>query len=125
ATRFIATKECDASQAYKQMMVDAHKEDIAIVKSPVGFPGRALKTKLIKRIESGRIVPEFCLNCLTPCRAADTPYCITQALISAVEGNAESGLFFCGAGVWKIRDITTVKAIMDECVGEAEKIMEG
>ena len=42
ATRFVATEECDASDAYKQAYVNASDEDVIIIKSPVGMPGRAI-----------------------------------------------------------------------------------
>lgn len=119
ATRFIATEECDAALAYKQAMVDAKEEDVRIIKSPVGMPGRALETPLIRRVaEQGRIAPSRCLQCLRTCDPAVTPYCITQALIDAALGDWENGLFFCGANVGRIDRITTVRELMDELVDE-------
>lgn len=119
ATRFIATEECDAAPAYKQAMVDAKEEDVRIIKSPVGMPGRALETPLIRRVaEQGRIAPSRCLQCLRTCDPAVTPYCITQALIDAALGDWENGLFFCGANVGRIDRITTVRELMDELVDE-------
>lgn len=76
----IATEECDAAPAYKQAMVDAKEEDVRIIKSPVGMPGRALFSPLIRKVaELGRIAPSRCLQCLRTCNPADTPYCITRA----------------------------------------------
>ncbi|OUP03409.1 nitronate monooxygenase [Anaerofilum sp. An201] len=119
ATRFIATEECDAAPAYKQRMVEAKAEDVRIVKSPVGMPGRALYSPLIRRLETeGRIPPTRCANCLVPCDPAATPYCITRALIEAVKGNWEEGLFFCGANVGRIQGITTVKTLMQQLTTE-------
>ena len=43
ATRFVTTEECDADIAYKEAYINAKEEDIVIVKSPVGMPGRAIK----------------------------------------------------------------------------------
>lgn len=119
ATRFIATEECDAAPAYKQAMVDAKEEDVRIIKSPVGMPGRALFSPLIRKVaELGRIAPSRCLQCLRTCNPADTPYCITQALIDAAKGDWENGIFFCGANVGRIDRITTVRELMDELVTE-------
>ena len=89
------------------------------IKSPVGMPGRALFSPLIRKVaELGRIAPSRCLQCLRTCNPADTPYCITQALIDAAKGDWENGLFFCGANVGRIDRITTVRELMDELVTE-------
>lgn len=119
-TRFIATEECDASQTYKEMMVQATEEDIVIVQSPVGMPGRALNTKLILNLNQGiRLLPERCNDCLKACpHGANAPYCISRALISAVTGNVEEGLFFCGENVARIDKITTVKELIEEIMQE-------
>ena len=127
ATRFIATEECDASDTYKQMMVNAKEEDITLVKSPVGLPGRALRTPMIKRLEEGiKLSPERCNLCLKACpHGSETPYCISRALIEAVKGNVEDGLFFCGANVGRINKIVTVKALMQELMQDYETEMKG
>lgn len=120
ATRFIATEECDASEAYKQRMVEAESKDITIVKSPVGMPGRALNSPLIQRLNKGeKFRPERCNLCLKACPHGDlTPYCISRALIEAVKGNWEDGLFFCGANVGRVDRIVTVKELMNEIMEE-------
>lgn len=119
ATRFITTQECDASPAFKQALLDASPEDIAIVQSPVGMPGRALRSPLIQRVQAG-VQPRIdrCIRCLKPCDPAKSPYCITQALVSAVRGDWENGLFFCGANAGHKREITTVKAEIDQIMKE-------
>ena len=117
ATRFIATEECDAAPGYKQAMVDAAEEDVRIVRSPVGMPGRALRSPLIERVAAaGRLAPRRCLRCIRTCDPATTPYCITDALIAAAKGDWENGLFFCGANVGRVKGITTVAALMQELV---------
>lgn len=119
ATRFIATEECDASEEYKQAMIRAKAEDVRIVQSPVGMPGRALASPLLERLaKAGRIAPAHCAKCLVPCQPAQTPYCITHALIEAVKGNWEEGLFFCGSNVGKIQQMTTVPELMQRLAQE-------
>lgn len=122
-TRFIATEECDAHPNFKQMMVDAKAEDLRIVASPVGMPARALYTPLLKRLESGEKFRALkCNNCLTACKKGDNiPYCISRALIEAVQGNVEDGLFFCGENVHRIERIVTVEALMKEILEEAQR----
>ncbi|MFT4146325.1 MAG: nitronate monooxygenase family protein [Mobilitalea sp.] len=116
ATRFVVTEECDASQEYKNAYLAAKEEDVKIVISPVGMPGRALRNPFLSTVDKGRVAVKKCYNCLEHCNPKDTPYCITKALINAVEGNIEEGLIFCGAKVHKLKHMTTVKAIFDELV---------
>lgn len=118
ATRFITTYECDASMAYKQVFMNAGKDEIQIVISPVGMPGRALRTPLMERLEKEkRITPQKCALCLHACDVKTTPYCITNALIEAVKGNYEEGLFFCGSNAWKMKEMVTVKELIQELMG--------
>lgn len=119
ATRFITTRECDADMAYKQALLDAEKDDAVIVKSPVGMPGRALRSPLIRRVEEGlQPKPDRCIRCLTPCDPAKAPYCISKALLAAVRGDWENGLFFCGANVGEKKALTTVQQEMDQIMNE-------
>ena len=114
STRFVVTEECDASEAYKQAYIDAKKEDITIVISPVGMPGRAIMNTFLRKVKQENIPVTKCFNCLEHCNPKETPYCITKALIDAVKGNVEDGLIFCGDNVDRLNEMTTVKAIMTE-----------
>lgn len=117
ATRFVVTEECDASQEYKNAYLNAKEEDIKIVISPVGMPGRAIMNPFLKSVdETGRIAVKKCFNCLEHCNPKDTPYCITKALINAVEGKVNEGLIFCGDNVHRLKEMTTVKALLEELV---------
>lgn len=99
ATRFVATNECDASLAFKEAYIQAREEDIVLVKSPVGMPGRALNNSFIKKISASQIPISHCYNCIRTCDRKTIPYCITQALINAVQGNLNHALIFCGSNV--------------------------
>ncbi len=117
-TRFVATEECDASLAYKQAYIRAAEEDVVIIKSPVGMPGRAIRNAWLQRLQQQERVPvKKCFRCIKKCNPEEIPYCITQALIHAVTGNLEQGLIFCGANVGRIRELTTVPALMHELMG--------
>lgn len=116
ASRFVATKECDASPAYKQVYINAKEEDIQIVQSPVGMPGRALRNSFVRQTEQAKQTITKCYNCLQKCDPRKVPYCITKALIDAVNGDVENGLIFCGANVGRITEITTVHDLMHELV---------
>ncbi|MGN0318076.1 MAG: NAD(P)H-dependent flavin oxidoreductase [Lachnospira sp.] len=120
ATRFIATDECDAAYAFKQAIVNAKKEDIIIIKSPVGMPARAINSPLLKRLAKGEKFRALkCNNCLTACKKNDEiPYCISRALIEAVKGNWEDGLFFTGSNGARVDRIMSVKELMNEIMSE-------
>jgi len=113
-TRFVTTEECDVHPNFKQAYLDAKQEDIVVIKSPVGMPGRAIRTPFIDRMESGRIPPEKCNRCLVPCKAEEAPYCITQALINAAKGDIEHGLVFAGSNAWREDKIRKVEDIFRE-----------
>ena len=122
ATRFIATEECDASEGFKDVILSAKEEDVTILKSPVGMPGRGLKTPLIQKVKDGlRFGPERCIRCIHTCEPKTTLYCINNALIQAFYGNKEEGLFFCGGNVGRVNSMTTVKALMEELTSEWRK----
>lgn len=122
ATRFIATEECDASEGFKDVILSAKEEEVTILKSPVGMPGRGLKTPLIQKVKDGlRFGPERCIRCIHTCEPKTTLYCINNALIQAFYGNKEEGLFFCGGNVGRVNSMTTVKALMEELTSEWRK----
>lgn len=114
ATRFVTTFECDAPDAYKQAYLDAKKEDIVLVKSPVGMPGRAIRNSFIKRAEQGRIEHGACHSCISTCKPAETPYCITEALVNAAEGRVDEALLFCGTNAYRAKELVHVQDIMQE-----------
>ena len=114
ATRFVTTKECDASDAYKQTYIDAKEEDIILVKSPVGMPGRAIRNPFMERAAKTKIPHGKCHACVSTCKPGETPYCITEALINAVKGNVNDALLFCGTNAHRATRLETVKEIMDE-----------
>lgn len=115
ATRFVTTEECDADIRYKEAYVNASKEDIQIVKSPVGMPGRAIMNAFMKRVMGGEKIPHSpCHRCLAKCSPAEIPYCITDGLINAAKGNIENALLFCGAQAWRAEKIDTVREAVQE-----------
>lgn len=120
ATRFIATYECDADLAFKQKFIKSKKEDLELVASPAGLPGRALMTSFMKQVKQNRIKPKHCISCMKPCTPPSTPYCISDALIHAVNGDVENGLVFAGANAWRIHDIISVHELMQELMGKED-----
>lgn len=119
ASRFVTTEECDADIRYKEAYLGAGKEDIVIVKSPVGMPGRAIRNAFMERVLSGERIPHSsCHGCLHKCSPDEIPYCITDALIHAARGEVEDALLFCGANAYKADRIETVKEVIDSLLPE-------
>lgn len=117
-SKFVPTYECDAHDNFKNMYINANKEDILIVKSPVGLPGRAIKNKFTEKVALEKQKIAKCYNCLIPCNPKETPYCISTALINAVKGNIDEALLFCGADAYKVNKLMSVKEVMDELTCE-------
>ena len=116
-TRFVATHECDASDRFKQAYLDAKREDVKIIQSPVGMPGRALKGEFLDKIASGKKIPRKCVyKCIATCHYPETPYCISMSLVNAKRGNLDAGFVFCGENVWRVNKIVSVQELMDELV---------
>jgi nitronate monooxygenase len=127
-TRFVSTFECDASDEFKQTYINSTEEDVVIIKSPVGMPGRAIKNKFTEAVEEGKKQPFKCpYHCIKTCDYKTTPYCIAFALTNAYKGNLEHGFAFAGENVYKVKEIVSVKELMNTLVKEyldAAKISE-
>lgn len=120
ATRFVTTFECPVADEFKQLYLAAGEEDIVIIKSPVGMPGRAIITRLINRVMHGDRVPIKCsYRCIKTCDPRTAPYCIARALFKAVIGDLDNAVVFAGSNVSRVEKMVSVKELMDDIVGEA------
>lgn len=120
-TRFIGTVECDASDVFKQTIIDATADDIKLFKSPVGYPARGVKTNLHRMIEAGTAPKVVCIsNCVAPCHRGEEAravgYCIADRLSDAYDGDIEKGLFFTGSNGFKLKEIISVKALFEKLI---------
>ncbi|MCJ7750292.1 MAG: nitronate monooxygenase family protein [Armatimonadetes bacterium] len=121
-TRFAATVESDASDEFKQSYVKSSKEDIAIIDSPVGLPGRAIRNRFTEDVALGLKKPFVCpYKCLTACDPETAPYCIASALVSAMRGDLENGFAFAGANAWRVDSVITVNELITSLVDEFEQ----
>lgn len=119
ATRFVTTYECDASIKFKQTYIDSSKEDIVIIKSPVGMPGRAIKNKFIDDANKGEKKPFKCpYHCIITCDYKNSPYCIALALLNARKGNLEHGFAFAGENAYRAKGIISVKELIESLIKE-------
>lgn len=125
ATRFVATLECSVADEFKELYIIAGKDDVVIIDSPVGMPGRAIMTKLIDRVLQGERMPFKCnYLCLKTCDPKTAPYCIARALFNAVSGDLDNAVVFAGSNVSKVERIVSVKELMDNIISEAIEELE-
>ena len=125
-TRFVTTEECDASDKFKQTYIDSSEEDIEIITSPVGMPGRAIRSKFLDDVSEGRKKPIHCTyNCVKTCDVKTAPYCIINALINAQKGNFVNGFAFAGANAYKVDRMYSVKELVDLLVKEYDDFCSG
>ena len=118
-TRFVATCECDVSKEFKEAYLNCKKEDIVIIDSPVGLPGRAIRDKFLDRISSGVKETFKCTwKCLKSCDFKNVPYCIAIALTNAKNGDLENGFAFAGANAYRVDKIISVKELIETLVEE-------
>ncbi len=112
-TRFVATFECDAAFAFKKAYLDAKEEDLMIINSPVGLPGRALHNKFLDDVENGDKKPFKCpYQCIKTCDINKSPYCIALALAGARKGKFKNGFAFAGSNAYKVNEIISVKDLI-------------
>jgi len=123
-TRFVVTEECDADDAFKQAYLECTREDIGLIMSPAGLPGRAIRKNIEQVRQRDVDLNVFCpSNCLKKCtyKASRERFCIVHALDRAQRGDTETGLIFCGSNAWKADRISTVKEVFEELFPEAER----
>jgi nitronate monooxygenase len=119
ATRFIGTYECDANESLKNVLINADEDDIQLLKSPVGLPARGVMTNLQKTIKEGTAPKVACIsNCVAPCNRGEEAkavgYCIADRLSAAYMGDTETGLFFTGTNGYKVKELLSVKELMEK-----------
>ena len=116
-TRFVTTHECDASIEYKESYLAADQEDIVIIDSPVGLPGRVVKNKFVEQIMAGETKPFKCpWKCLSACNFKEAPYCIAKALYNSATGNMDEGFAFAGSNAYLATEINHVSDVVADLV---------
>lgn len=119
ATRFVCTDECDAHDNFKQAYLKAAAEDITIIKSPVGLPGRVINSSFVEKVKQGQTVPFKCnYKCLKTCEAKKAPYCIAKVLANAAQGKLEESFVFAGSNAYRCKKIVSVKSLVENLAEE-------
>lgn len=121
ATRFVCTKECDVNIRFKQAYLEATSEDITLIKSPVGLPGRVIRNAFVENINKGHTIPFKCkYQCLKTCNPLTAPYCIAEVLARASEGKMDQAFAFAGSNAWRCNEIVSVKQLIQTIIQEYE-----
>jgi NAD(P)H-dependent flavin oxidoreductase YrpB (nitropropane dioxygenase family) len=115
ATRFVCTDECDAHDNFKQAYLNARAEDITIIKSPVGMPGRVINNSFVEKIKQGKTMPFTCnYRCLRTCEPKKAPYCIAKVLANAANGKLDESFAFAGSNAYLCKEIISVKSLVEK-----------
>jgi nitronate monooxygenase len=121
-TRFVTTHECDADAKFKHAYLQSHEEDLVIIDSPVGLPGRSLRNSFLEDVSEGKKRPFKCpYHCLITCKQKDSPYCIAAALINAVRGRLEKGFAFAGQNAFRTDKLVSVKNLINTLLEELQQ----
>jgi nitronate monooxygenase len=124
ATRFVCTTECDVDDDFKQAYIKSKKEDIVIINSPVGLPGRVIRNEFTKRVNLGETIPFKCpYHCLRSCNPRTAPYCIAKVLVDASKGKLLSSFAFAGSNAYRCTEIVPVKTLVDQLKEEMLKAL--
>jgi NAD(P)H-dependent flavin oxidoreductase YrpB (nitropropane dioxygenase family) len=119
ATRFVCTNECDAHDNFKQAYLNARAEDLTIIKSPVGLPGRVINNSFVEKIKNGKTMPFECnYQCLRTCEPKKVPYCIAKVLANAAQGKLGESFVFAGSNVYRCNEIVPVKTLVEKLTKE-------
>lgn len=115
-TRFVVTHECPAAMEFKQAYLDAREDDILVIHSPVGMPGRVIRNGFLAKVANHQVNMRCPYKCISFCDIKHAGFCIAQALFNAKEGKLEDGLIFAGANVHRVNRIISVRELMAELV---------
>lgn len=125
-TRFVTTRECDASPEFKQSYINAVEQDIEIIQSPVGMPGRAVHNSFLEKVKQGLKQPKSCpFDCIKTCEVSRSPYCIMLALYNAFRGRMEQGYAFAGSNAWRTDKIVSVSELITSLKEEYQEKKRG
>lgn len=112
---FVPTDECDASVEFKKVYINSQKEDVKIIQSPVGMPGRAFDGEFIRSVAEGKEKPSSCpFHCIKTCDYTQSPYCIIKALYNAARGNMKKGYAFAGGNAYLSEKIQSVREVIEK-----------
>lgn len=115
-TGFLFTEEANLDKKVKSKLLklkNMGKIECSILNSPVGLLARGLNTTFVNKVKQERVMSNHCIDCIKTCKKSQTQYCINDALINAIKGDMENGLFFCGTDIDNFHEVISVDKYMD------------
>jgi NAD(P)H-dependent flavin oxidoreductase YrpB (nitropropane dioxygenase family) len=121
STRFVCTDECDVDIRFKHTYLNSRPEDITLIESPVGLPGKVINNSFVEKINKGHTKQFKCkYKCLKTCDLSTAKYCIAEVLVRASEGKMEEAFAFAGSNAWRCNEIVPVKQLIQNIMQEYE-----
>lgn len=120
-TGFLFTNESGMEKNAKIKLLEMSQKKLInneIIQSPVGLFARSLNTKFVEKVKSERVSSSKCINCISTCNPSNTPYCINEALIRAVKGDLNEGLYFSGTDIENIDKVVSVEEYISNLIGD-------
>lgn len=124
-TRFVTTHECDADIEFKNSYINSTPEDMKLVNSPVGLPGRVVNGPFVEKVFKGETSPFSCpWKCLHTCDYTKAPYCISNILFQASRGRLDKGFAFAGTNAHRATKIESVQEVIDDVINGYKSLTE-
>jgi enoyl-[acyl-carrier protein] reductase II len=114
-TRFVASTECVAHTRYKQKILEADDRATTVTGQSTGLPLRALKNSLTEQYHA--------LEQAGVSKEELEAFGQGRMHLGLIEGDTDEGSLLAGQIAGMIKDIKSVKAIIEDTVAEAERII--
>ncbi len=115
-TRFVCSDECIANNRYKQKILEADDQSTVVTRQVLGMPQRSLKNNLTDRFQA--------LQNAGISREELELFDRNRMYLGLIEGDIEDGSLLAGQIAGLIKEIKPVRAIIEETVAEAERIID-
>lgn len=115
-TRFMATKEAPIHENVKRWLVEADETNTIVIQRNIGTPSRVALNEVSKevdRLEKQGAALEELLPLITGKRSSQVYF----------EGNIDGGIWSCGQSVGLIKEVLTVKQLIEQIIQEAEQAL--
>ncbi|MBU8908217.1 NAD(P)H-dependent flavin oxidoreductase [Desertibacillus haloalkaliphilus] len=116
-TRFIATKECQAHEDYKKLLVEANDQSTTVIERSVGGANRVIKNEYVQQVaevEKGNLTPGELYPYISGFKNK----------IAALEGKLDDGWVHAGQSVGLIGSIEGVEDVIQQMVHEMQETKE-
>ena len=122
-TRFIASKEAEVDDAFKQAIINGKSEDIINTDKVDGFPGNFINTESLKKVGLKKGIIEEILSRSKKIKKGIALSRAARSLLAKEKSKVSyKTIFSAGHGVGLINDVLTVDEIIQSMVKEYHEI---